>query len=132
VKTIVAMIVVALQTTCYEAAASQKTDYEAKVSTFGCTSIDAVSDLQKVRADAKAFQAALVEKQMYGECVAILKGTPVQGSIEAADDSILRVNYEIDPPGYEAPLEDFEATGSARSSMPAHGPAVLRGREGVD
>ena len=130
-KTIVAMIVVALQTTCYEAAASQKT-YEAKVSTFGCTSIDAVSDLQKVRADAKAFQAALVEKQMYGECVAILKGTLVQGSIEAADDSILRVNYEIDPPGYEAPLGDFEATGSARSSMPAHGPAVLRGREGVD
>ena len=49
-----------------------------------------------------------MEKQMYGECVAILKGTLVQGSIEVADDSILRVNQEIEPPGYEAPLGDFE------------------------
>src|SRR5207248_6220625 len=84
------------------------TYYEAKVTTFGCTSIDAVSQLQKVRSDGKAFQAALMEKQIYGECVAILKGTLVQGSIEASDDSILRVNQEIDPPGYEAPLADFE------------------------
>ena len=49
-----------------------------------------------------------MEKQIYGECVAILKGTLVQGSIGAADYSILRVNQEIDPPGYEAPLGDFE------------------------
>jgi hypothetical protein len=49
-----------------------------------------------------------MEKQIYGECVAILKGTLVQGSVEATDDSILRVNPEIDPPGYEAPLGDFE------------------------
>jgi hypothetical protein len=111
VKTVLAMALFALQTTCYEALASQKTYYEAKVSTFGCTSIDAVSDLQKVRADAKAFQAALVEKQIYGECVAILKGTLVQGSVEDADESILRVNDEIDPPGYEAPLGDFESSG---------------------
>ncbi|MBO0754291.1 MAG: hypothetical protein J2P54_00390 [Bradyrhizobiaceae bacterium] len=109
-KAIFAMVLVALQMTCYEAAASQKTYFEAKVRTFGCTSIDAVAELQKVRADAKAFQAALVEKQIYGECVAILKGTLVQGSIEAADDSILRVNHEVDPPGYEAPLGDFETT----------------------
>src|SRR5437763_11090520 len=88
--------------------AEQTTYYEAKVPTFGCTSIDAVSQLQKVRSDGKAFQAALMEKQIYGECVAILKGTLVQGSIEASDDSILRVNQEIDPPGYEAPLADFE------------------------
>jgi hypothetical protein len=88
--------------------ASQTTYYEAKVTTFGCTSIDAVSQLQKVRSDKNAFQAALMEKQIYGECVAILKGTLVQGSIEATDDSILRVNQEIDPPGYEAPLGDFE------------------------
>ena len=98
VKTIVAIALVASQTTYYEA----------KVTTFGCTSIDAVSRLQKVRSDGKAFQAALMEKQVYGECVAILKGTLVQGSIEASDDSILRVNQEIDPPGYEAPLADFE------------------------
>ena len=88
--------------------ASQTTYYEAKVTTFGCTSIDAVSQLQKVRSDGKAFQAALMEKQTYGECVAILKGTLVQGSIEATDSSILRVNQEIEPPGYEAPLGDFE------------------------
>jgi hypothetical protein len=88
--------------------ASQTTYYEAKVTTFGCTSIDAVSQLQKVRSDQKAFQAALMEKQIYGECVAILKGTLVQGSIEAADNSILRVNQEVDPPGYEAPRDDFE------------------------
>ena len=88
--------------------ASQTTYYEAKVTTFGCTSIDAVSQLQKVRADARAFHAALMEKQIYGECVAILKGTLVQGSIEATDDSILRVNQQIEPPGYDAPLRDFE------------------------
>ena len=98
VKTILAIALVASQTTYYEA----------KVTTFGCTSIDAVSQLQKVRSDGKAFQAALTEKQVYGECVAILKGTLVRGSIEATDGSVLRVNQEIDPPGYEAPLGDFE------------------------
>jgi len=98
VKTILAIALVASQTTYYEA----------KVTTFGCTSIDAVSQLQKVRSDGKAFQTALMEKQVYGECVAILKGTLVRGSIEATDGSVLRVNQEIDPPGYEAPLGDFE------------------------
>jgi hypothetical protein len=98
VKTVLAIALVA----------SQATYYEAKVTTFGCTSIDLVSQLQKVRSEGKAFQAALMEKQIYGECVAILKGTLVQGSIEATDDSILRVNQEIDPPGYDAPLGDFE------------------------
>jgi hypothetical protein len=29
----------------------------------------------------------LLEKQMYGECATILKGTLVQGSVEAADAS---------------------------------------------
>jgi hypothetical protein len=98
VKTILAIALVASQTTYYEA----------KVTTFGCTSIDAVSQLQEVRSDQKALQAVLMEKQIYGECVAILKGTLVKGSIEATDNSILRVNQEIDPPGYEAPLDDFE------------------------
>ena len=103
VKTILAITLVASQTTYYQA----------KVTTFGCTSIDAVSQLQKVRSDGKAFQTALMEKQTYGECVAILKGTLVQGSIERTDDSILRVNQEIDPPGYEAPLSDFKAKAMA-------------------
>jgi hypothetical protein len=98
VKTILAVALVA----------SQMTYYEAKVTSFGCTSIDAVSQLQKVRSDQKAFQMTLMEKQMYGECVTILKGTLVQGSVEAADKSILRVNQQVEPPGYEAPRDDFE------------------------
>jgi len=88
--------------------ASQTTYYEAKVTTFGCTSIDAVAQLQKVRSDQNAFQAALLEKQMYGECVSILKGTVVEGEIETSDKSILRVNGQVEPPGYEAPRDDFE------------------------
>jgi hypothetical protein len=86
----------------------QGTYYTAAGTSFGCTSIEAVHDLEKVRSDAKAFQMALMEKQMYGECVTILKGTVVQGSIEASDKSILRVNQQVEPPGYEAPLDDFE------------------------
>jgi hypothetical protein len=88
--------------------ASQMTYYEAKVESFGCTSIDAVSQLQKVRSDQKALQMALMEKQMYGECVSILKGTVVEGEIETSDKSILRVNGQVEPPGYEAPRDDFE------------------------
>ena len=94
-------------------AASQTTYYEAKVTSFGCTSIDAVSQLQSVRSDQKAFQTALLEKQMYGECVTILQGTIVQGSVEGADSSILRVNQEVAPPGYEAPRDDFEIKATA-------------------
>jgi hypothetical protein len=88
--------------------ASQTTYYTAKTPTFGCTSIDEVSLLQSIRSDQKAFQAALVEQQIYGQCVAILQGTMVEGSIETTDTSILRVNMQSDPPGYEAPLADFE------------------------
>ena len=88
--------------------ASQMTYYEAKVTTFGCTSIEEVSRLQTIRSDQKAFQMALLEKQMYGECVTILQGTLVQGSVEDTDKSILRVNQQIEPPGYEAPRDDFE------------------------
>jgi hypothetical protein len=57
VKTILAMVLVASQTTYYEA----------KITTFGCTSIDAVSQLQEVSFDQKALQATLMEKQIYGE-----------------------------------------------------------------
>jgi hypothetical protein len=51
---------------------------------------------------------ALLEQQLYGQCVTISKGTVVEGSIETADKSILRVNMQVDPPGHEAPLGDFE------------------------
>jgi hypothetical protein len=79
--------------------ASQTTYYTAKIPTFGCTSIDEVSQLQRIRSDQKAFQAALIEQQIYGQCVAILQGTLVEGSIETTDTSILRVNMQTDPPG---------------------------------
>ena len=86
----------------------QGTYYVAKVESFGCTSIEEVTRLQGIRSDKEAFQTALLEKQVYGECVTILKGTLVEGEIEAADSSILRVNGHVEPPGYEAPREDFE------------------------
>ena len=50
VKTILAVALVA----------SQITYYNAKNTSFGCTSIEAVSELKKVRSDEKAFQAALI------------------------------------------------------------------------
>jgi hypothetical protein len=59
--------------------------YTAKVTTFGCTSIEEVSQLQSIRSDQKAFQTALTEQQLYGECVTILQGTVVEGSIETTD-----------------------------------------------
>ena len=116
-------------------AASQTTYYEAKVTTFGCTSIDLVSQLQKVRSDAKAFQAALMEKQTYGECVAILKGTLVQGSIEATDDSILRVTRRSNRRGTKPRsgisrqnqwMEDGEASNRACCLWPRVAPAQRR------
>jgi chemotaxis response regulator CheB len=64
------------------------------------------------RSDQKAFQMALLEKQMYGECVTILQGTLVQGLIESSDKSILRLNQQIEPPGYEAPF-GFEIKATA-------------------
>jgi hypothetical protein len=98
VKTILAVVL----------AASQMTYYTAKVTTFGCTSTEEVSRLRSLRSDQKAFQTALMEQQMYGQCVTVLKGTVVEGSIETSDTSVLRVNTQTDPPGYEAPLDDFE------------------------
>ena len=96
-KTLLAVLVVASQTM-----------YVAKVPSFGCTSIEEVSQLQSLRSDQEAFKKALLEKQLYGQCVDILPGTLVQGSVEATDANILRVNMDIDPPGYEAPMADFE------------------------
>jgi hypothetical protein len=97
VNTILAVLIVALQQY-----------YTAKVTTFGCTSIEEVSQLQSIRSDQKAFQTALTEQQLYGECVTILQGKVAEGSIDTTDTRILRVNMQVDPPGYEAPLDDFE------------------------
>jgi hypothetical protein len=84
------------------------TIYEAKVKTYGCNSVETVSRLQGVRGDQKAFQMALYEQIFHGQCIEITKETPVEGAIEPGDKSILRVNGEVDPPGYMAPLVDFE------------------------
>ena len=89
------------------AAAAPTTYYEAKVTTFACTSIPEVHRLQGLRADPKAFQMALIEKQVHGECFAILQDTVVEGEVESKDATILRVNRKIEPPGFEAPLKDF-------------------------
>jgi hypothetical protein len=88
--------------------AASQTYYVAKVPTFGCNSIEDLSQLQSVRSDEKALRIALTEKQSYGQCVEILKGTVVEGSIDTTDTGILRVNMQSDPPGYEAPFADFE------------------------
>src|SRR6476469_543043 len=88
-------------------AASQEV-YEAKVTSFGCYSVEDVSELQSVRSDEKAFQMAFLEKRAYGNCVDIPQGTVVEGSIEPTDPSKLVVLIEKAPPPFEAPLEDFE------------------------
>jgi len=82
--------------------------YEAKVTTFGCYSVEDASELQRFRADEKAFQMAFLQKRAYGNCVDIPKGTVVEGSIEPTDPSKLIVLIEKAPPPFEAPLEDFE------------------------
>jgi hypothetical protein len=88
-------------------AASQMA-YEAKVTSFGCYSVEDVSELQSVRSDEKAFQMAFLQKRAYGNCVDIPIGTVVEGSMEPTDPSKLVVLIEKAPPPFEAPLEDFE------------------------
>jgi hypothetical protein len=83
--------------------------YRAQVSSFGCTSRAEVSQLQKVRAHPEAFQKLLFTQAAYGQCIAIAKGAVVEGSVEQADTTLLRINEQRDPPGYMAPSSDFKA-----------------------
>lgn len=89
------------------------TYYAAKVPSFACTSMAEVHRLKGLREEPQAFVMALVEKQVHGECFAITAGTVVEGAIEDADPAILRINKTLEPPGFEAPLEDFEAKPAA-------------------
>jgi hypothetical protein len=82
--------------------------YEARTSTFGCGSASEVAELQRLRADEKSFQKALYEQIFYGECVALEKGKVVEGSTDATNPSLLLVDRSIIPPGYLAPLADFD------------------------
>ena len=82
--------------------------YVANTSTFGCTSIEEVARLQHLRATRPAFQKELLEQIFEGQCVEITKGKVIEGAIEPGDASALRVDREIQPPGYVAPLRDFQ------------------------
>ena len=88
--------------------------YEAQVPTFGCTSIEDVLDLQRVRSDDNALQMALIEKKSYGECTDIPEGTVVDGSLEPTNSSMLLVTIEKTPPPFEAPLGDFKLKPSGK------------------
>ncbi len=88
--------------------AASQTFYQAKSDTFGCTSSDVVSRLEQIRPDEEAFQKELYQRIFHGECVHIAKRTLVEGSINEADAGMLTVDRDIQPPGYVAPLGDFE------------------------
>ena len=81
--------------------------YVANTATFGCSSIEEIAKLQRLRSARKAFQTELYEQIFQGQCVEITKGKVVEGSIETSDSSILRVDRQIEPPGFVAPLRDF-------------------------
>jgi DNA-binding transcriptional LysR family regulator len=62
---------------------------------------------------AEGFDAGIRTRDVVpGDMIAVPFGAEqrfvVVGSPAYFDDSILRVNKEIDPPGYDAPLGDFE------------------------
>jgi hypothetical protein len=82
--------------------------YVATVTTFGCTSIDEITKLQSIRLERKAFQTELYEQIFDGQCIEIARGTLVEGSIEIRNSSMLLVDRQIEPPGFEAPLRDFK------------------------
>jgi hypothetical protein len=81
--------------------------YVANTTTFGCSSIEEVAKLQRIRPDRKSFQTELYQQIFEGQCVEIFKGKVVEGSIQAGDSSILLVDRQIEPPGFLAPLHDF-------------------------
>lgn len=88
-------------------AASQMT-YEAKVTTFGCNSTGEVFKLQSLRSDKDAFDKQLYTQIVYGECIAIAQGQLLDGSIMDTDSSLLRVGVKDAPPGFIAPVDDFQ------------------------
>ncbi len=88
--------------------ASSQVLYQAQVPSFGCSTSAVISELQELRLDEKAFQARLAEKMALGDCVEFTKGSLVEASTVDVDPSILRVQTDIDPPGYLAPSADFK------------------------
>ena len=88
--------------------ASLQPRYEARVLTYGCNSTGEMWELRRLRNDAAAFQQHLVRQMAYGQCIGIGKGTVVEGAVEAADHTVLRIEARQSPPGYMAPAEDFK------------------------
>jgi hypothetical protein len=88
----------------------QPTYYVARVATFGCTSMEAVSSLRSLRPHSKEFRRELLAQIFQGECVEIAKGKLVQGVIDVDDASMLTLDRQIVPPGYLAPARDFKAS----------------------
>jgi len=84
-----------------------QTLYVAKTTTFGCSSIEEVEKLQRIRPVKKAFRTELYQEIFAGQCVEITKGKVVEGSSHAGDSSILLVDRQIEPPGFLAPSHDF-------------------------
>lgn len=81
--------------------------YIANTATFGCTSIEALSELQNIRHDEKAFNTRLIEQVFNGECLEIPKGEVVNGVLDANHELILLVGRDVAPPGFLAPKDDF-------------------------
>lgn len=88
--------------------AASQTVYEAKATSFGCTSAEEVLNLQRIRADDKAYQIELYQQIFNGQCVEIQKGQVIEGAVDATDSSMLQVDREIEPPGFLAPADDFK------------------------
>jgi len=90
------------------AVASSQLLYKAQVPTFGCNTPGTISELQNLKLDNKAFQALLAQKVALGDCVEFMKGSVVEASPVEVDPTVLRVQTEVDPPGYLAPSSDFK------------------------
>ena len=98
--------------------------YQARVLTYGCNSSVEVTELQKVRSDAEAFQKLLLAQIAYGQCIGIGKGTVVEGTIEQTDRSILRIEARNSPPGYMVPVGN---SGGSRKAGELVGAGVYEG-----
>jgi hypothetical protein len=81
--------------------------YVARQTTYGCSSLEQVNSLERIRGDRKSFDAALYEQIFAGQCVQIGKGKVVEGSTDGAGPSVLLVDRQLQPPGFLAPLRDF-------------------------
>ena len=82
------------------AAPAPLTYYKAKVTSFACTSIPETHRLEGLRGDAKAFQMALIEKQVHGDTppalapdVELLVGDV--GDADVADRALSRVDRVV-------------------------------------